>query len=75
MGIRVNRKIINLGSGGRGITLPAGWLAYLGDEVQRVTVIGSDLLIVAPPGLEEKAERIAAYLESSNEKPAKEEAK
>jgi len=64
MGIRVNRKIFRFSNGrARGITLPAAWISYLGPEVNRVTIIGSDLLVIAPPGLEEKAERVVAFME------------
>jgi hypothetical protein len=64
MGIRVKRKVFRLGGNkARGITLPAAWLSYLGSEVDMVTIIGSDLLVVAPPGLEKKAEELVAYME------------
>jgi hypothetical protein len=64
MGIRVKRKVFRLGSGkARGITLPAAWLSYLGSDVDTVTIIGSDLLVIAPPGLEKKAESIVSRME------------
>jgi hypothetical protein len=64
MGIRVKRKVFRLGSGkARGITLPSAWLSYLGSGVDRITIIGSDLLVIVPPGLEKKAEELVAYME------------
>jgi len=62
MGIRVERKVFKMGNA-RGITLPLAWVSYLGDDINRVTIIGSDLLVVVPPGLEKKAERLVAYME------------
>ena len=65
MGIRVKRKVFRLCSGkARGITLPAAWLSYLGSDVSTVTIIGNDVLVIAPPGLEKKAEEMVAYMES-----------
>ena len=65
MGIRIKRKVFRLTSGKtRGITLPSAWLSYLGSNVDTVTIIGNDLLVIAPPGLEKKAEEMVAYMES-----------
>ena len=64
MGIYAVRKINDTGgNGSRGITLPKAWLSYLGD-VKTVTIIGSDLLVIAPPGLEAKARRLVSLMES-----------
>ncbi len=64
MGICVKRKVFRLTSGkARGITLPSAWLSYLGSDVSTVTIIGTDLLVIAPLGLEKKAEELVAYME------------
>ena len=62
MGIRVKRKLFRTGKSSA-VTLPSGWVAYYGNRVDEVTIIGSDLLVIAPAGLERRAEEVAAYLD------------
>jgi hypothetical protein len=37
------------------LTLPMAWCQFYGDRVAKVTIIGQNLLIVAPQGLEARA--------------------
>jgi len=63
MGIRVKRKTFKAGGDSRAVVLPSGWIKYYGDRVNEVMVIGNDLLIIAPAGLEQRAEEVAAYMD------------
>ena len=63
MGIRVKRKTFKAGGDSRAVVLPSGWIKYYGDRVNEVLVIGSDVLIIAPAGLEQLAEEIATFMD------------
>jgi len=62
VGLRVTRRTYKIGAS-RGITLPATWCHYYHDRIATVTLIGEDVLILAPKGLEEKAERLMKEVE------------
>ena len=64
MGLRVKRKTFKAGGDSRAVVLPSGWIKYYGDKVSEVTIIGNDLLVIAPAGFEKRAEEIAAYMDS-----------
>jgi len=65
MGIRVTRKTFKAGGDSRAVVLPSGWIKYYGDKVSEVTIIGNDLLVIAPAGLEQRAEEVAAYMDGN----------
>lgn len=62
MGIRIQRHTYKLGSS-RVVTLPLAWVNYYGDRVDKVTIIGSSLLVIAPEGLESEAEELVMEVE------------
>lgn len=62
MGFTLQRKTFKIGSS-HAVTLPAGWCQYYSGRIDTLTVIGGDLLILAPKGLEEKAERLMKEVE------------
>jgi len=57
VGLRVSRRTFTIGKS-RAVTLPANWCRFYSDRIATVTLIGEDILMVAPEGLEEKAERL-----------------
>jgi hypothetical protein len=63
MGIKVERKAFMIGQSVC-VTLPAAWSRYLGDRAKTITIIGDDILLIVPSGLESRGEEIAAYMES-----------
>lgn len=65
MGVMVKRRVSRIGRS-RAVTLPLAWCDYYGDRVRNVTIIGSSLLIIAPAGLEEEAERLARSIEHNS---------
>jgi len=64
MGIKIERKPFRIGSS-FAVTLPLGWCQYYGDRISTVTVFGHDVLILAPKGLEEQAQRMIEIIENS----------
>ena len=54
MGFKISRKPFRIGKS-QAVTLPAGWCQYYGKRVNRVTILGSSLLVIAPEGLENAA--------------------
>ena len=58
MGIKLYRITYKLGAS-RAITLPSAWCEYYGKRVDKVTILGSSLLIIAPRGLEDEAQKVA----------------
>ena len=63
MGIKVTRKTFKAGGDSRAVVLPAGWISYYGTRAAEVLIIGSDLLIIGPAGLEHRAEEVATYMD------------
>jgi len=57
MTIRIERRPFRIGSSTL-ITLPVGWRDSRGKKVEKVTLIGDDVLILAPAGMEETAQKI-----------------
>jgi hypothetical protein len=57
LGIKVQRHTYRLGAS-RAVTLPPAWVNYYGDRANKVTIIGSSLLVIAPEGLEAEAEKL-----------------
>ena len=47
----------------RAITLPPAWVAAHGDENEKVTVLGHDILIRAPIGWEQRAKQVFMDIE------------
>jgi hypothetical protein len=64
MDIKTRRKIHDTGNS-QYITLPKGWAPLRSAEKSKeVFIIGSDLLVICPEGLEEKAETVAQFITS-----------
>ena len=63
MGIKVQRSTYKLGTS-KAITLPADWCRYYRGRINKVTIYGSTLLVIAPEGLERQAEELAEMMES-----------
>ena len=55
MAFRVVRKPSHDSNGKRSLALPKPWCDYFGDRIDRVTVVGQNVLIIAPQGYEERA--------------------
>ena len=73
MGYRVKRKTYDIGSS-RGVTLPKPWLDYHGkDKTAELTLIGNAILVVAPEGYEDRAQRIVEELEKGEHHSSAEE--
>ncbi len=58
MAFIVTRKGTRDSAGKRSLALPKAWCDYFGDRIDTVTVVGQNVLIVAPQGLEERALRM-----------------
>jgi len=57
MTIRIERRPFRIGSSTL-ITLPVGWCDSHGKKIEKLTLIGDDVLILAPAGMEETAQKI-----------------
>jgi hypothetical protein len=67
--IRTTRKLIPIG-GSVGVTLPRTWLKiqeYLGEELTEMISIANHIIILAPPGKEEKALKILRRIEAEGD--------
>ena len=62
MGLKVSRRTFKIGAS-HAVTLPASWCRYYHDRITTVTLIGEDVLILAPEGLEDKAEKLMKEME------------
>jgi len=58
MGYKEKRKLIKVGDSSRAVILPKPWLDYHGKNAEELTLIGDAILIIAPKGLEKKAQEI-----------------
>ena len=66
MGFKIERKPFKIGSS-YAVTLPPAWLAFYGDRAKTVTMVGNTVLILAPKGLEDQAQRLISELEEARE--------
>lgn len=64
--IKMKRRLLKIGYS-RAITLPPAWVAIHGEENEKVTVLGQDILIIAPAGLEQRAEQMFLDMECYRE--------
>lgn len=62
MGIKVQRATHRQGAS-RSLSLLVSWCRYYGQRVDRVTIVGDCLLIVAPEGFEDEATKVAEGIE------------
>jgi len=63
--IRSSRRVIEVGDS-KAVTLPKKWLdfhKYKGEEINEVSSLANDIVMVVPEGKEEKAEKILRKLE------------
>jgi len=66
MGFRYRRLVYRTGTGGRtrGVVLLHAWVDFYGLRDNRyVTLMGSTILLVVPPGLEEMGDRLTKQME------------
>ena len=47
----------------RCVTLPPGWCTFYGDRIKTVTILGHNVLILAPEGLESIAQKLVEDME------------
>lgn len=69
MSFRIERKPFKIGSS-RVLTLPRGWCEYHGDKAEKLTLIGDDVLILAPQGMEEVAQRVLDEIKRTSREEA-----
>jgi hypothetical protein len=67
MGFRVQRKSLKIGSS-LAVVLPRGWCDYYGDRAKKVTIVGTTLLVIAPAGLEDQAQKLVEKVEAMGSK-------
>ena len=67
MGYREKRKLIKVGESSKAVVLPKPWLDYHGDAAEVLTLLGDSILIVAPLGFEERAEKILKQFENGKD--------
>ena len=65
MRFRIIRKTFRIGQS-HCVTLPPGWCAFYGERVKTVTILGHSLLIIAPQGLEDLAQKMIEDTEITN---------
>lgn len=66
MGIKVVRKSFRIGSS-TAITLPQGWCSFYGDRIKTLTILGDQLLILVPKGLEGQADKLMRTMEGKDD--------
>ena len=62
MAFKIERKPFHIGSS-QAITLPAGWCNYYDGRIDLITIVGSEVLVLAPKGLENVAQTMIEHLE------------
>lgn len=62
MSFMTKRRTFRVGQS-RCVTLPPGWCAFYGDRINTITVLGHDVLMLAPRGLEDIAQRLVEEVE------------
>ena len=72
MGYREKRRAIRVGKSSRAVILPKPWLDYHGDKVDELTLLGDAVLIIAPRGYEDKAQRMLEAAEDKGNGPKNE---
>jgi len=64
MSFMTKRKTFRIGQS-HCVTLPPGWCAFYGDRIKTVTILGHNVLILAPQGLEDIAQKLIEEVEAS----------
>ncbi len=62
MSFMTKRKTFKIGQS-RCVTLPPGWCTFYGDRIKTVTILGHNVLILAPEGLEGIAQKLIEDME------------
>lgn len=62
MSFKVARKPFRIGTS-LAVTLPPAWVNYYRDKLATVTILGGDILLLAPMGMEAKAQEILDEVE------------
>jgi hypothetical protein len=62
MAFKIERKPFHIGAS-QAITLPSAWCSYYADRIDLITILGSEVLILAPKGLENVAQSMIERLE------------
>ena len=65
MTFMTKRKTFKIGKS-HAVTLPPGWCNYYSDRIKEVTILGHDVLILAPEGLEDTARKLIDMMQSLN---------
>jgi hypothetical protein len=63
MAFKIERKPFHIGAS-QAITLPVGWCNFYADRIDLITILGSEVLILAPKGLENVAQSMIERQES-----------
>ena len=63
MGFKITRKPFRIGAS-QAITLPSAWCAYYQGKIDLITIIGDQVLILAPKGLENAAQAMIEQSEA-----------
>lgn len=71
MSFRIERKPFWIGRS-RVLTLPIAWCNYQGNRVDKLTLIGDDVLILAPQGTEETAQKVLDGIKRTSQEEVKE---
>jgi len=64
MAFKLVRKPFKVGTS-VALTLPPDWCRYYSEQLRSVTILGNGVLIIAPEGLESKAQEIFDRMESA----------
>ena len=64
MTLKVIRKPFKIGTS-RALILPTHWCNYYAGRIDKVTIIEDGVLVVAPRGLEERAQRMIEQVENN----------
>ena len=67
MSFKTVRKTFRIGQS-RCVTLPPAWCTFYGDRIKTVTILGHNVLILAPEGLEGIAQKLIEEVETMGKK-------
>lgn len=65
MGFKILRKPFHIGKS-QAVTLPVGWCQFYGKRIDKVTILGNSLLVIAPEGLEDRAQKLVEVMEGEH---------
>ena len=65
MEFRLEKRSYLIGRSSHCITLPFDWCKFYGERINKVTIFGNGVLIVAPQGLEHDAEKLIQRMKNA----------